>query len=123
MAECDVCYPPYRTRGVLNYCLPDPHHALETFQTLAVAVVIAGAAVILLVKRGHLTSVLRARWRSCTVVLARISFRAACGARPRVYLRFPSSYDAGDSIGACGELAIRRTDVVMTYEVSTPRRA
>ena len=45
MDDCDVCYPPYRTLGVLNYCLPDPHHALETFQTLAVAVGAVGVAI------------------------------------------------------------------------------
>ena len=36
-------------------------------------------------------------------------------------MRFPSSYNAGDAVGACGELAIRRTDVVITYEVSNPQ--
>eukprot|EP00966_Prymnesium_polylepis_P036805 854025-Prymnesium_polylepis.1 len=38
-------YPPYETIGMVHYCLPDPKHALETFQSVAVALIATGAAV------------------------------------------------------------------------------
>jgi len=45
LSDCDVCYPPYETIGMVHYCLPDPKHALETFQSVAVALIATGAAV------------------------------------------------------------------------------
>lgn len=43
--DCDICYPPYGTIQMLSYCLPDPHHALDTFQTVVVALGSIGVAV------------------------------------------------------------------------------
>lgn len=44
--DCDVCYPPYKTIGLLGrYCLPDPRNTLRTFETIAVAFGAVGVAI------------------------------------------------------------------------------
>ena len=32
LSDCDICYPPYASMGLLTYCLPDPRHALEALE-------------------------------------------------------------------------------------------
>jgi len=45
MFDCDICYPPYPSIQVVNFCMPDPVHALKAFKRAAVAV--ADLAVVL----------------------------------------------------------------------------
>jgi len=45
LSDCDVCFPPYHTLPMIYYCLPDPRHALESFETAAISIATVGNAV------------------------------------------------------------------------------
>jgi len=45
LSDCDVCFPAYGTVQVLNFCMPDPHHALDAVKGVAAAIGELGAVI------------------------------------------------------------------------------